>query len=90
MGEYPKEVKHFFRKMLSQVHDFYPHTQENRTIQIDEDNQRFHFALTGKTWAVIRQHCPDLLSKLVVRGAVFARMGPEQKAQLVELLQDVG
>lgn len=65
-------------------------SMENRTIQIDEDNQRFHFALTGKTWAVIRGHCPDLLSKLVVRGAIFARMGPEQKAQLVEVLQDLG
>ncbi|GFR84790.1 cation-transporting ATPase [Elysia marginata] len=65
-------------------------SMENRTIQIDEDNQRFHFALTGKTWAIIRQHCPELLSKLVVRGAIFARMGPEQKAQLVEVLQDVG
>ncbi|KAK3798586.1 hypothetical protein RRG08_031597 [Elysia crispata] len=66
------------------------HSTGNRTIQIDEESQRFHFALTGKTWAVIRQHCPDLLSKLVVRGTVFARMGPEQKAQLVEVLQDVG
>ncbi|XP_059164770.1 polyamine-transporting ATPase 13A3-like isoform X2 [Physella acuta] len=63
---------------------------ENKRIQIDEDSQRFHFALTGKTWGVIRQHCPDLLKKIVVRGAVFARMGPDQKGQLVEVLQDVG
>ncbi|GFO45210.1 cation-transporting ATPase, partial [Plakobranchus ocellatus] len=63
---------------------------ENRTIEIDEDSQRFHFALMGKTWSVIRQHCPELLSKLVVRGTIFARMAPEQKAQLVEVLQDVG
>ncbi|CAL1530484.1 unnamed protein product [Lymnaea stagnalis] len=63
---------------------------ENQRIQIDEDSQRFHFALTGKTWAVIRQHCPDILNKIVVKGVVFARMGPDQKGQLVEVLQDIG
>uniref|UniRef100_A0A0B6ZE45 Cation-transporting ATPase n=1 Tax=Arion vulgaris TaxID=1028688 RepID=A0A0B6ZE45_9EUPU len=65
-------------------------TVDNQRIQIDEDNARFNFALTGKTWAVIRQYCPELLNKIVVRGAVFARMAPDQKGQLVEVLQDVG
>ncbi|XP_076452131.1 polyamine-transporting ATPase 13A3-like isoform X2 [Babylonia areolata] len=59
-------------------------------INIDEDSQRFHFAVTGKSWGVIRKYQPDLLSKLVVRGTVFARMSPDQKAQLVEVLQNVG
>ncbi|XP_046381201.2 polyamine-transporting ATPase 13A3-like isoform X3 [Haliotis rufescens] len=57
------------------------------SIALQLDNDRFHFALTGKSWAVIRQHFPDLMSKIVVKGTVFARMGPEQKAQLVESLQ---
>lgn len=59
-------------------------------INIDEDSQRFHFAVTGKSWGIIRQYQPELLSKLVVRGTVFARMSPDQKAQLVEVLQNVG
>ncbi|PVD35316.1 hypothetical protein C0Q70_02276 [Pomacea canaliculata] len=59
-------------------------------ISIDEDNKRFHFAVTGKSWGVIRQYQPELLSKLVVRGTVFARMSPDQKAQLIEVLQEVG
>ncbi|BFZ23540.1 hypothetical protein BsWGS_26579 [Bradybaena similaris] len=63
---------------------------DNKKIEIDENSQKFYFALTGKTWAIIRQHCPDLLNKIVVRGAVFARMAPDQKGQLVEVLQDVG
>ncbi|XP_048250053.1 polyamine-transporting ATPase 13A3-like isoform X2 [Haliotis rufescens] len=59
-------------------------------IQIDMDNQRFHFAVTGRSWSVIRQFFPDMLAKIVVRGTIFARMGPDQKAQLVECLQTLG
>ncbi|GAB1603544.1 probable cation-transporting ATPase 13A3 [Argonauta hians] len=60
------------------------------TLHIDEDNQRFHFAVTGDSWIIIREYFPDILPKLVVRGKVFARMAPNQKAQLVEVLQSLG
>ncbi|XP_033763962.1 probable cation-transporting ATPase 13A3 isoform X2 [Pecten maximus] len=52
--------------------------------------RKLKFALDGKTWAVIRQHFPDVLPKIVLKGVVFARMSPEQKAQLIESLQDLG
>ncbi|XP_064642890.1 polyamine-transporting ATPase 13A3-like isoform X2 [Lineus longissimus] len=51
---------------------------------------KYHFAIDGKSWASLRQHFPHLIPKLVVRGTVFARMSPEQKAQLIEALQEVG
>ncbi|CAL8095259.1 unnamed protein product [Calicophoron daubneyi] len=54
------------------------------------DRPDFHLAITGKTWGVIRDHYPWLMPKLVVKGAVFARFSPEQKAQLIETLQSVG
>ncbi|XP_050051478.1 polyamine-transporting ATPase 13A3 [Dermacentor andersoni] len=47
-------------------------------------------AVTGKTFAVLREHYPDVLQRVAVCGAVFARMAPEQKQQLVELLQEMG
>ncbi|XP_064459602.1 polyamine-transporting ATPase 13A3-like isoform X2 [Ornithodoros turicata] len=49
-----------------------------------------HLAVTGKTFAVLREHHPDALRRVAVYGTVFARMAPEQKQQLVELLQEVG
>ncbi len=55
-----------------------------------ECSDRIHFAITGKSWDLIKQHFPEILRKLVVRGTVFARMSPEQKMQLIETLQDVG
>ncbi|CAL8095253.1 unnamed protein product [Calicophoron daubneyi] len=54
------------------------------------DRPDFHLAISGKTWSVIREHYPWLIPKLVVKGTVFARFSPEQKAQLVEALQAVG
>lgn len=55
------------------------------------DRQRhFHFAVSGKSFAVIRNEHKDLLDKLAVRGTVFGRMSPDQKQQLIELLQELG
>ncbi|XP_077509717.1 polyamine-transporting ATPase anne boleyn isoform X2 [Amblyomma americanum] len=47
-------------------------------------------AVTGKTFAVLREHYPDVLRRVAVCGVVFARMAPDQKQQLVELLQEMG
>ena len=56
----------------------------------ERETDNFCFTLTGKAWKVIRQHHPNLMQRIAVKGAVFARMAPEQKAQLVEVLQSVG
>eukprot|EP00731_Ephydatia_muelleri_P014339 Em0008g59a len=51
----------------------------------------FHLIIDGKSFAVVREHCSeDLFNKLLVKGAVFARMSPDQKAQLVLGLQNLG
>ena len=49
-----------------------------------------HFAVTGKSWGLLRQHYADVIPKIVVRGTVFARFSPDQKQQLVEALQAIG
>ncbi|XP_034951787.1 probable cation-transporting ATPase 13A3 [Chelonus insularis] len=51
---------------------------------------KYVFALTGKTWALIKQYYPDLIAKIATRGAIFARMSPDQKQQLVQELQGLG
>ena len=52
-------------------------------------SQDYHFAMCGRTWGVVRAHYYHLLPKLIQRGTVFARMAPEQKAQLVEEFQAI-
>uniref|UniRef100_A0A671Z3T0 Polyamine-transporting ATPase 13A3 n=1 Tax=Sparus aurata TaxID=8175 RepID=A0A671Z3T0_SPAAU len=58
---------------------------------IDEHKtqEMYHFAMNGKSFAVIEEHFPDMLQKLVLHGTVFARMAPDQKTQLIEALQGV-
>ncbi|XP_010902495.1 probable cation-transporting ATPase 13A3 isoform X2 [Esox lucius] len=51
--------------------------------------KHYHFAMTGKSFAVITEHFPDLVQKLALRSTIFARMAPDQKTQLVEILQGV-
>lgn len=50
----------------------------------------YRFAITGKVWAIVKEHYPDLIPRLVTRGSIFARMAPDQKQQLVEELQTLG
>uniref|UniRef100_A0A8C7C8B6 Polyamine-transporting ATPase 13A3 n=1 Tax=Oncorhynchus kisutch TaxID=8019 RepID=A0A8C7C8B6_ONCKI len=50
---------------------------------------QYHFAMSGKSFAVITEHFQDLLQKLVLHGTVFARMAPDQKTELIEALQSV-
>ncbi|KAL5111345.1 putative cation-transporting ATPase [Taenia crassiceps] len=69
----------------------YGHTKLKHRITLRMvDRPDFHLAISGKTWAIIRESFPSLIPKLVVKGTVFARFSPEQKSQLVEALQCVG
>lgn len=56
-------------------------------VQFEEN---LHIAVTGKTFRLLREYYPDLLRKVVIRGTVFSRMAPDQKQQLIEMLQDLG
>lgn len=53
-------------------------------------SQRYTFALTGKTWALLKQYCPEYIPKIITRASVFSRMSPDQKQQLVQELQAIG
>ncbi|XP_022702797.1 probable cation-transporting ATPase 13A3 isoform X2 [Varroa jacobsoni] len=60
------------------------------TVRIPVSTTEFHIVVTGKTFSALRRFYPDLLRRVIVCGTVFARMAPEQKQQLIELLQEVG
>ncbi|XP_063965726.1 polyamine-transporting ATPase 13A3-like isoform X1 [Lytechinus pictus] len=59
-------------------------------IAMSVDHEKYHFAVSGKSFAVLKSHFPELIDKIVQRGTVYARMSPDQKTQLVEALQSLG
>ncbi|XP_018654523.1 putative cation transporting ATPase [Schistosoma mansoni] len=85
----------FFKRMKTRF-DFekylYKNSNENRDSLSSQmiDQPDFHLALSGKTWSVIQEHYSWLIPKLVVKGTVFARFSPEQKAQVIGAFQSVG
>ena len=45
----------------------------------------WHLAISGKDFAVVKNYFPEWLKILAVKGAVFSRMGPDQKTDLIEV-----
>ncbi|XP_046387712.1 polyamine-transporting ATPase 13A3-like [Ischnura elegans] len=56
-------------------------------INLSAVDKPIHLAVEGPTWSFIHTHFPDLVSEIVLRATVLARMAPDQKAQLVLALQ---
>ena len=52
-------------------------------------NPRVALGVTGKEFARIRDFLPEHFEKIISSAVVFARMGPDQKAQLIEDLQGI-
>ncbi|XP_021171298.2 probable cation-transporting ATPase 13A3 isoform X2 [Fundulus heteroclitus] len=63
--------------------------RDDQTAQISVEEATYHFAVNGRAFAVITEHFPQLIQKLALRATVFARMAPDQKTQLVEILQGI-
>ncbi|XP_058466669.1 polyamine-transporting ATPase 13A3 [Malaya genurostris] len=60
------------------------------TVDVTAKGASFRFALTGKTWAVIKEHFPEVVPTILTFGTVFARMSPDQKQHLISDLQNLG
>uniref|UniRef100_A0A3P9K362 Polyamine-transporting ATPase 13A3 n=1 Tax=Oryzias latipes TaxID=8090 RepID=A0A3P9K362_ORYLA len=63
--------------------------KDHQAAEIAVEEGPYHFALSGRGFAVITEFFPQLMHKLALKTTVFARMAPEQKTQLVEVLQSM-
>lgn len=63
------------------------HNKGDFKMNLDEPG--WHLAISGKDFAVVKNYFPEWLKILAVKGAVFSRMGPDQKTDLIEELQAI-
>ncbi|EGI70387.1 Putative cation-transporting ATPase 13A3 [Acromyrmex echinatior] len=61
-----------------------------KDIECGIANCNYRFALTGQTWQVMREYYPDIVDRVCIRSAIFARMNSDQKQQLVVELMRLG
>jgi len=59
-------------------------------VEYNTADRNYRFALTGQTWQILRKHYPNLVDRICVRSAIFARMGSDQKQQVVTELMRLG
>ncbi|KAL5475532.1 hypothetical protein EMCRGX_G025359 [Ephydatia muelleri] len=61
-----------------------------KVVKSEMKKRDVQLVIDGPTFKVVRAHYPELVPKLMVKGAVFARMSPDQKAEVVVDLQKIG
>lgn len=52
--------------------------------------QNYNFALDGKSFEIVSKYFPEIFEKILINGSIYARMSPDQKADLVEKLMSIG
>lgn len=55
----------------------------------DSWRRQYIFAMDGKTWQIVKDQFPQQMEIILTRGAIYARMSPEQKQSLVMELQNL-
>ncbi|XP_013856511.1 probable cation-transporting ATPase 13A2, partial [Austrofundulus limnaeus] len=59
----------------------------NSTDVTDQERPGYHLAIDGRSFSALCDHFPDYLPKVLMKATIFARMLPDQKAQMVMELQ---
>ncbi|CAF0820069.1 unnamed protein product [Brachionus calyciflorus] len=74
-------------KSLSYVHSDLDFDVPIDDLKIYPNLSDINFAIDGQSFEVVRNNYPELFQVLIKNGSVYARMGPDQKQQLIEALQ---
>ncbi|CAI9612192.1 unnamed protein product, partial [Staurois parvus] len=50
---------------------------------------KYHYAMSGKTYEIMKQHFPSLVPDILLNATIFGRMTPNQKTSIIEDLQKI-
>ena len=88
-------VRAFTERSTSQLRVFYNYEKYPDFVLVNNNNAQlesgesfnFHLAIDGDSFNAIKLADSHLLDKIVHKGAIFARMSPEQKVALISMLK---
>jgi len=91
-GQPPETDKPAFIKWEAEVRceGEEPLTNTDTSTAVNIKHSQYRLAVSGRSFAVVERYFPELMSKICLRGAVFARMSPDQKTKLIVNLQQMG
>ncbi|XP_073482482.1 probable cation-transporting ATPase 13A5 isoform X2 [Aquarana catesbeiana] len=50
---------------------------------------KYHYAMSGKTYDIMKQHFPNLVPDILLNATIFGRMTPKQKTTIIDDLQEI-
>ncbi|KAJ2629056.1 hypothetical protein H4R22_003548 [Coemansia sp. RSA 1290] len=85
VAETPEEMEQQQQQYLAWLHNY---TNIDMSLAT---NGKFCVAITGEVFRYMMDESPELtVGRMLMRGAIYARMSPDEKAELVERLQEIG
>ncbi|KAJ2079271.1 hypothetical protein H4R24_003901 [Coemansia sp. RSA 988] len=85
IAETPEEMEQQQQQYLSWLHNY---TSIDMTLST---SGKYCVAVTGEVFRYIMDEVPETtVERMLMRGAIYARMSPDEKAELVEGLQTIG
>ncbi|KAI8367719.1 hypothetical protein BD560DRAFT_331250, partial [Blakeslea trispora] len=85
-----------WESVLQEGNELSTTTLQPRSRMFSNDNpyvqfQEYYLAITGEAFRWMVDHAEtDCLYRMLVKGAIYARMSPDEKQELVVQLQDIG
>ena len=83
MKRYKSDGKH---TDLRNVHFLEPAMDVENAADASKKGKK-KLVITGASWAVVKEHFPEEIDKILLKAAVFARVNPNQKKEVIEGLQ---
>ena len=62
----------------------------SRELARGRPDDKIHLSVAGGSFENIRKFHPEALKKLLLEGAIFARMSPFEKEMLIDCFKDAG
>ncbi|XP_075717881.1 putative cation-transporting ATPase 13A5 isoform X2 [Rhinoderma darwinii] len=78
-----RDISHTQNKTMKQIIT----TTSDITWGFNARAGKYHYAMSGKSYEVIKQHFPDMVPDILLNGTIFGRMTPKQKSSIIEDLQ---